>query len=68
MYLGATAKVVTSESIESTLARLAERRGTAQGSAPSDFCGESPMRLYHAEVWSCEVDVSRFHPTLGTGG
>ena len=67
VYLGATAKAVTAESIESTLARLTARLGTAQGPAPSDFRGESPMRLYHAEVLSCEVHVSRFHPILGTG-
>jgi len=67
VYLGATASEVPSDSIESTLARLAVRRGSAQGPVPTDFRGESPMRLYHAEVLSCEVHVSRSHPTLGTG-
>ena len=67
VYLGATASEVPSDSIESTLARLAARRRTVQGPAPTDFRGESPMRLYHAEVLSCEVHVSRFHPILGTG-
>ena len=67
VYLDAKASEVPADSIESTLARLSARRGTGQGPAPTDFRGQSPMRLYHAEVSSCDVHVSRFHPTLGTG-
>jgi hypothetical protein len=67
VYLEAKAGVVSEEQLPTVCAGLGSRPTVTRHPAPADFSGTSPMRLYHAQVLSCEVHVSRFHPILGTG-
>ena len=67
VYLTTTARAIRDDELETVCAEAFRATAGGRQFEPHELRGDAPLRLYVAQVTSCEVHVPGRHPVFGRG-